>query len=350
MDLDPRKKEVLHAIVDDYVSTFEPVGSKSLIERHGFDVSSATLRNEMADLEHMGFLEKPHTSAGRIPSDKGYREYVDSLMKVEPLSRKEQAKIEENIKASVGELGDLIKSAADTLSQATGFVSLTCSPRLKKSYLTQLKILMIEPGKALVVVVLSAGVVKDKLVRIPNFITDKQIYDISNAIEKNITGKPLDEITLITVSSALKGGSDIPDSLLNQVLYEAYAAIKQADRMDVYLEGSHRMLSLPDFSSMGRATQLLGSLADDGMVAGYLNEMEAQDKSNQDSYMIRIGQEITLEGFDDCSFITTTYNMGDGVQGNIGVIGPKRMEYSKVISQIDFVKKNLDEQIKIINE
>ena len=351
MDLDKRKKEVLHAIVDDYVSTFEPVGSKSLIERHGFDVSSATLRNEMADLEHMGLLEKPHTSAGRIPSDMGYREYVDSLMTVEPLSAEEQSKIEKGIKASVGEIKDLIKGAANTLSAATGFVSLTCSPRLKKSFLTQLKILMIEPGKALVVVVLSAGIVKDKLVRIPNFITDKQIYDISNAIEKNITGKPLDEITLITVSSSLKGGSDIPDSLLKQVLYEAYTAIKQADRMDVYLEGEHRMLSLPDFSSsVDRATQLLGSLSDDGMVAGYLNEMEAQDKGNQDSYMIRIGQEITLEGFDDCSFITTTYNMADGVQGNIGVIGPKRMEYSKVISQIDFVKKNLDEQIKKINE
>jgi len=247
MELDARKKDVLHAIVDDYVSTFEPVGSKALIERHGFEVSSATLRNDMADLEKMGLIEKPHTSAGRIPSDKGYREYVDSLMTLEPLSDSEKAEIEENITSSVTELTDLIHNATDTLSEKTGFVSLAMSPRLQKSYLTQLKILMIEPGKALVVVVLSAGVVKDKLVRIPNFITNEQIFEISNAIEKNVTGKPLDEITLITVGSALKG-SEIPDALLNQILYEAYTAIKQADKLDIYLEGEHRMLSLPDFS------------------------------------------------------------------------------------------------------
>lgn len=351
MALDNRKKQVLQAIVDDYVTTNEPVGSKTLIEKHNFTVSSATLRNEMAELEKLGLLEKPHTSAGRIPSDKGYREYVDSLMHVDDLSEREREDIASRINDSVSEVKDLLRNATTTLSENTGFVSLAMTPRLHGSYLTQLKILMIEPGKALVVVVLSAGVVKDKLVRIPNFLTQDQIAQISNEVERSLSGKPLDEITLITLASSVKE-SKIPDPLLNQVLYEAYTAIKQADKLDVYLEGEHRMLSLPDFSELGRARDLLGTLSHDGMVAGYVNEIEADAVASgrRDSYMIRIGQEISLEGLEDCSFITTTYKMGDTVSGNIGVIGPKRMEYSKVISQINFVRKTLNDGIKKLSE
>ncbi len=351
MSLDNRKKQVLQAIVDDYVTTNEPVGSKTLIERHNFTVSSATLRNEMAELEKLGLLEKPHTSAGRIPSDKGYREYVDSLMHVDDLTQQEREDIASRINDSVSEVKDLLRNATMTLSENTGFVSLAMTPRLRGSYLTQLKILMIEPGKALVVVVLSAGVVKDKLVRIPNFLTQDQLAQISNEVEKSLSGKPLDEITLITLASSVKEAK-IPDALLNQVLYEAYTAIKQADKLDVYLEGEHRMLSLPDFSELGRARDLLGTLSHDGMVAGYVNEIEADAAAggNDDSYMIRIGQEISLEGLEDCSFITTTYKMGDTISGNIGVIGPKRMEYSKVISQINFVRKTINDGIKKLSE
>ena len=327
MGLDDRKKQVLQAIVDDYVSTYEPVGSKALIERHNFTVSSATLRNEMAELEKLGLIEKPHTSAGRIPSDKGYREYVDSLMHPDILSQEEQDEISARITDSVHEVTDLLHNATNALSEKTGFVSLAMSPRLHGSFLTQLKMLMIEPGKALVVVVLSAGVVKDKVVRIPNFLTNEQIMQISNAVEKNLYGKPLDEITLITLASSVKE-SEIPEALMNQVIYEAYVAIKQADKLDVYLEGEHRMLSLPDFSELGRARDLLGN----------------------DSYMIRIGQEISLEGLEDCSFITTTYNIGDTLSGNIGVIGPKRMDYSKVISQVNFVRKKMNDEIKRLSE
>ena len=348
MSLDERKKKILHAIVDDYVTTFEPVGSKALIERHDFTVSSATLRNEMAELEKQGFIEKPHTSAGRIPSDRGYREYVDSLINVDVLTEKEKKDIRGRITESVDDVSDLLKNASNTLSEQTGFVSLAMSPKLRKSFLTQLKMLMIEPGKALVVVVLSAGVVKDKVVRIPNYLTNDQIYQISNAVEQTLSGKPLEEITLVTVATAAKK-TKLPESLLNQILYEAYTAIKQADKLNVYLEGEHRMLQLPDFGTLGRARDLLDTLSDDGMVAGYKNEIE-NGGADDDSYMIRIGQEIALEGLEDCSFITSTYKLGNDISGNIGIIGPKRMEYAKVISQINFVRKTLNEEIKKLNE
>ncbi|MBP5186240.1 MAG: heat-inducible transcription repressor HrcA [Clostridiales bacterium] len=345
MALDNRKKEVLQAIVDDYVANCEPVGSKALIDRHDFMVSSATLRNDMAELEQMGYLEKPHTSAGRIPSDKGYREYVDSLMKVDKLSDEEGKEIKEKLSVSFDEIASLLKAASSALADQTGYISLAMTPKLTSSYLTQLKMLMIEPGKVLVVVVLSAGVVKNRMVRIPDFLTQEQIAQIGNAVERGLSGLPLSEISLITVATAAKDNQkvELPDSLLNQVLYEAYTAIKQADNLDVYMQGKHRMLSLPEFSDTKRAQGLFDTLSHDGLVAGYVDEVTKQDEKKE--YMIRIGQEITLEGLDECSFITTTYNVGGKVAGNIGVIGPKRMEYSKVISQINFVRMMLDEKL-----
>lgn len=347
MPLDQRKKQILQAIVDDYVSTAEPVASNSLIQRHDFRVSSATVRNEMADLEQMGYLEQPHTSSGRVPSDKGYREYVDSLMRVDQLSDEEGEQIKSRLSDSFDELAGLLKKASSTLSEQTGFVSLALTPRLRKSYLKQLKMMMIEPGKVLVVVVLSAGIVKDRLVRIPDYLTPEQLSLISNSIESGLSGKPLEEITLVTVASAAKE-SQVPESLLNQILYEAYTAIKQADNLELYMDGTNRMLSLPEFSNISKARSLFDTLATDGIVSGYVNELSMDNE--RATYMIRIGQEISIEGLSDCSFVTTTYKVGDRIAGNIGVIGPKRMEYSKVISQISFVREVINNQMNRLKE
>ena len=195
--LTQRMIEILKAIVDEFVSTAEPVGSRTLVDKYKLPYSSATIRNDMAQLEVMGYLEKPHTSAGRIPSDKGYREYVDSLMHPDILTLEEQEEISFRITDSVHEVTDLLKNATNALSESTGFVSLAMTPKLNGSFLTQLKMLMIEPGKALVVVVLSAGVVKDKVVRIPNFLTNEQIMQISSAVEKNLYGKPWMRLLLL---------------------------------------------------------------------------------------------------------------------------------------------------------
>ena len=353
MPLDSRKKLILQAIVDDYIETAEPIASKALVTKLDMKVSSATVRNEMAELETMGYLEQPHTSAGRIPSDKGYREYVDSLMHVDELSPEDAKEISNRISSSFDELKGLLRKASGALAEQTGYMSLALTPRFHKSYLTQLKMLMIEPGKVLVVVVLSAGVVKDRVARVPDFLSQDQLYQISNAIEAGLCGKSLEEITLVTVTSAVKN-SPVPESLLNQILYETYTSIKQADNLEVYMDGTNHMLSFPEFHNNSSARGLFDTLSKDGVIAGYLNEFGGTGESGETpKYMIRIGQEIQLEGLRDCSFITTTYNVGDKVAGNIGVIGPKRMDYSKVISQISFVRRTINDQInglKDINE
>lgn len=361
MPLDDRKKSILKAVIDDYIATAEPVGSKSLVSKYNFNVSPATIRNEMAELEELGFLEQPHTSAGRIPSDKGYRAYVDSLLKVEELPVEEEEKIRLVMRDSLDELTGMIRKASNILSEKTGYASLAISPHLRRSHLQQIKMMMIEPGRALVVVVLSAGVVKDRLVRIPDVLDPSQLMQIAAAIEEGLSGMTLDDITLVTVAAAARH-TQLPDSLINQVLYEAYVAIKQADNLELFLDGTHKMLSYPEFQDIHKAKDYLDILARDGIIAGYMSELKDQDNdetasesegkisridpNSKPSYVVRIGQEIMLEALNDCSFITTTYKIGDVIAGRIGVIGPRRMAYGNVISNISFVKQTLNEQIR----
>jgi heat-inducible transcriptional repressor len=366
--LNARKNLILKAVVDDYIGTAEPVGSKSLVNKYSFNVSPATIRNEMAELEELGYLEQPHTSAGRVPSDKGYRAYVDHLLQVEDLPQKEAEVIRSYLRENMDEVTQLIRRAASVLSEKTDYTSLVLSPQYRKSHLKQIKMLMIEPGRALVVVVLSAGVVKDRLVRIPEMLDAQQLMQVASAIEDGLSGMTLDDITLVTVASAARH-TPLPESLINQVMYEAYLSIKQADQLDLYLDGSHRLLAQPEFQDVRKAHDFLETLNRDKLVAGYMSELkEDQDISHGDyekneelvnngthikchaaddpAYMVRIGQEILLDGLKECSFITTSYKIGDTVAGKIGVIGPKRMAYGKVISHINFVKMTVNEQIR----
>jgi heat-inducible transcriptional repressor len=366
--LNARKNLILKAVVDDYIGTAEPVGSKSLVNKYSFNVSPATIRNEMAELEELGYLEQPHTSAGRVPSDKGYRAYVDHLLQVEDLPQKEAEVIRSYLRENMDEVTQLIRRAASVLSEKTDYTSLVLSPQYRKSHLKQIKMLMIEPGRALVVVVLSAGVVKDRLVRIPEMLDAQQLMQVASAIEDGLSGMTLDDITLVTVAAAARH-TPLPESLINQVMYEAYLSIKQADQLDLYLDGSHRLLAQPEFQDVRKAHDFLETLNRDKLVAGYMSELkEDQDISHDDyekneelvnngthikchaaddpAYMVRIGQEILLDGLKECSFITTSYKIGDTVAGKIGVIGPKRMAYGKVISHINFVKMTVNEQIR----
>ncbi len=346
--LDERKRSILKAVVDDYIETAEPIGSKQLVSRHALAVSPATVRNEMSDLEQLGYLEQPHTSAGRVPSDKGYREYVDSLMSVDPLSPEEETLIRERLDVHFDELGEALRSASSVLSATTGYTSVAMTPRLRTSQLKQIKMLMIEPGRAVVVVVLAAGIVKDRVVRIPELLDAATLAKVSAAVEEGLSGMKLEDITLIAVTAAGRRAK-LPEALLNQILYEAYISIKQADSMSVYMDGTNRMLGYPEFQEIRKARGFLDALHEEGLIAGYLAE-DNPDGEDTDGhrrpYMIRIGQEISLGGLDGCSFVTTTCRDAGTLLGSIGVIGPKRMDYSKVVSHIGFVRRTLDEGMR----
>lgn len=368
MSLDQRKRSILKAIVDDYIATAEPVGSKALVERGALPLSPATVRNTMAELEQLGYLEQPHTSSGRVPSDKGYRAYVDSLMTPDELDAEMRESVRQSLRHDFKDLPELLKSASQVLAEGTGYTSVALSPRLTRSQLSQIKMLMIEPGRALVVVVLSAGLVKDRLVRIPDLLDADQLRHIAQICEENLAGMPLEDISLVTIASALQDVL-LPESLINQVLYETYVSIKQAENLDAYIEGMPKLLRHPEFQSVDKARALVDTLSQNGLVVGL---MEAQpegapaahvpaDEGEEDGsyralpaarpqYMIRIGQELALESLQDCSFVTCTYRLSDKIAGSIGVVGPRRMEYSKVIAQISFVRQRMDELVKIEEE
>ncbi|MHB1485701.1 MAG: heat-inducible transcriptional repressor HrcA [Saccharofermentanales bacterium] len=365
MALEDRQKLILKAIIDDYISTAEPVGSKNLLLRNNFNISSATVRNEMSELENNGYLIHPHTSAGRIPTDKGYREYVDNLITIPVMTEEETKRFHDYFKDGFDEITNLLHQASHALSQNTGYTSMTLTPRLNHSLLKQIKMLMIEPGRVLMVVVLGEGVIKDRVVRVPDMLDAEQILQLSNAIENGLVGMPLEEISFITVALAGKK-TKIPESLLNQILYETYVSIKQADNIGVFLEGSNKILEYPEFTDVRKVRTYMDTLSEHGVIAGYLDEaqQELENPKNIEGtsvengisvmknrpYMIRIGQEIALSGLKDCSFVTTSYQIGEKVVGSIGVIGPKRMEYGKVISQINFVRMMINDEIKKINK
>ncbi|MDO5016476.1 MAG: heat-inducible transcriptional repressor HrcA [Eubacteriales bacterium] len=353
-ELSERKKQILTAVIQDYVASCEPVGSKALLSRHQLGVSSATIRNEMSELEDLGYLMQPHTSAGRIPSDKGYRAYVDSILTVDRLSPKDVASYKEALSKNVSEVRGLIELAAGSLAENTELTSLVLTPTYGESELRQVRILQIEPGKAVVVVVLSAGVVRDRVIHVADVLSQEQLAQIASSVEKALAGQKLSSITLLTITDAGQP-EGIPESLLNQVLYETYIAIKQAENIDVYMKGSHQLLKQPEFADPMMAHQVLDTISQNGLVAGYLSDLQPDAANRQQdrdlaAFAIRIGQEIALEGLEECSFVTTTYRLGADVRGKIAVVGPKRMEYARIISQMEFVNHVLEDQYQAMNE
>lgn len=357
--LDQRKKDVLKAIVEDYIETAEPVASKTLVEKYQLPVSSATIRNTMSELESLGYLDKPHTSAGRIPSDRGYREYVEHLMSPNVIHKIQQIEIANTLTVHMDEMNSLLKSASWILSEGTGYTSLAVSPRLASSQLKQLKMLMIEPGKVLIVLVLSAGLVKDKIVRLPDFLGSEELSKLAASIESRLDGIQLKDITLVTVQTSIQD-SHLPEAMLNQVAYEAYSAIKQADHLETFVDGVPNMFAHPEFKDVDQGAAMLNLLRDQGMIVGLLEDAAETQVMIEDQptasllqsesapvFMIRIGQELQQEEFKNCSFVAATCQLPGQTNGAIGVIGPKRMEYSRVISHISFVRKtiqNLNEE------
>ena len=336
---------------------------KALVKNHN-TLSSATIRNVMAELEEMGYLEKPHTSAGRMPSDKGYRAYVDNLLSVPPISQEDEKAIRDFLSVNVNKAQDLIERTVECLSNQTNFVSVALSPEYSDSSIEQIKIMMIEPGRAIVVLVLSAGVVHDRLIRIPAMLDEQQLNAIARSVERCLAGKKLDDITLVMISSAAEG-TGLPDILSIRII-RSYIAIKQTEKIEVYIDGRHKLLQHPEFRDVERASRFYSVLRQTQMVAGYMRDIQQEEEAKhraaileqQDdtaegelsvrkpAYMVRIGQEIDIDGMENASFITTTYRMGGQIAGQIGIIGPKRMNYGDMIAQISFVNKAMSAEAR----
>lgn len=339
--LDDRKLRILQAIIDDYIHTAEPVGSRTIAKKHELGLSSATIRNEMADLEEMGFLEQPYTSAGRVPSDKGYRLYVDQLMQIDELSQPDIEKIKNAMDIRINELSQLIRNASVVMSKFTKYTSMAVTPHIKKSVLKAVQVVPIDQGKALVIIVTDTNIVRNSLVRIDDKITPDFLIQVSNILNDKLKGFTLDMLKSNPLKEEIEKTTSIPHTLIMPILDGIEDLVKTIDQPEIYLEGTTNILNFPEFSEVQKAKEFLNILDEKKLVSDLL----VNNLYNNNDIIIQIGNENIIEGIKDCSLVTASYSVGEHVIGTIGIIGPTRMEYSKVVSSMNYIRNKINQEI-----
>lgn len=335
--LNERKLRILQAIIDDYILTAMPVGSRT-IARKTMEWSSATIRNEMSDLEEMGYLDQPHTSAGRIPSDKAYRLYVNHLLGLSKLNQSETDTLREFLKRRSGEMDMVIQQTARLLSDLTQYVSVVLKPQFHHVRIRHFQLVSVAPGAALVVLVTDAGLIKDTIIRVPEGIDDMQLYAMSRYLNERLAGRTIE--SAIT-SFREEAGQQLSDNqrFLEQVLFTVERDIAPKERKDIVLEGTSNLLSHPEYADINKARHFLQMLEDKDMVYRMLSRAAHMDIS------ITIGQENEFEEMKDASIVTATYRVGEQTLGSIGVVGPTRMDYARVIALLGHMGVALSETL-----
>lgn len=335
--IDERKIKILQVIVNDYITTGEPVGSRTIAKKYELGVSPATIRNEMADLEDLGYLEQPHTSAGRIPSSKGYRLYVDKLMKQQQLSLEEQLAIKnEIIDMALLEVDKMVKQVSSLLSDLTQLTCVAKTPSFNKGYIKSLQLMIIDENNILVVIITDRGV-KNNIIKVKTIPGSNEMEKINHVLNMRLKNHTIEQINLQVINSIrddLAGYDDIFNPLI-KVLYETLDSANEND--DVVTEGTTNIFNYPEYNDIESAKEILSLLEDKGKISALLD--------NKDGLSIRIGDENYLPGAKNCSVISAVYFMDDVPLGTIGLIGPRRINYSKVVSIMAEVMKELNEVI-----
>lgn len=333
--LDDRKKKVLQAIVEEYINTAEPVSSNALISKYDLNCSSATIRNEMADLEKKGLLDKMHTSSGRVPSAKGYRYYVDELLKDDNISLEEVKYISDKLETKVHEIEDLTKITANTISEITHYTTVTIGPKANEQIIQEIKFVLLGNRMLLAVIMTDTGMVKETIIKFDEDINEKQVetlnYMFNNKLKNmplETINKPLEEYLFEEMSDMVKVIKPIIEQI-KKVLFE---------ENEVRLQGTRNELDLPEFNSLQVAKNFMNILDEKELIADMLNSGFAEDIN------VYIGGEDEEEKLKDFSVITFKHKVGNKDMGTIGIIGPKRMDYSKVISVMKYISKKLNEE------
>lgn len=339
MRMDERKNAVLQAIVDDYIATAEPVGSRTIARKYQLGVSPATIRNEMADLEELGFLAQPHTSAGRIPSDRGYRYYVDCLMEHRGTTPQEEEIIRRAFERRAREIDVLVRETARILSETTHYTSLVTGPQLAQAAFRQLQLVPMEGDRALLVYVTDTGFVENQVIDLPVEITMVELQRISHVLTERLRGTPVEKLSRQSIQQ-LQNELIRYSSLLEQTLDFLGRGMAPGEKQRVYLGGTTNILSQPEFKDVDKVRSLFQVLEQEDVVTNVLTE-----GAGERGVHVTIGEELSVREMHDCSMVSATYSVGDRTIGRIGVIGPKRMEYAKVVSVVESVTERLAERM-----
>lgn len=337
MELDNRKKEILRAIVSNYLETGEPVGSRTISKYTDLKLSPATIRNEMADLEEMGYIVQPHTSAGRIPTDAGYRFYVDRLME-------EKEEVEEargSLLERVDRMELLLKQVAKVLAYNTNYATMVTAPNYNKT-LKFIQLSQVDLDNLLAVIVVDGNIIKNQMIHVDAALDNEDVLKFNILLNTFLQGASLEDINLEMIQAMKKQAGEY-GIILDQIFQGIVEAIHEAKEVEIYTSGAVNMLKYPEIGDLQKTGELLERLENKEELSHLLEETVG--KESDTGIQVYIGNETSAD-MQDCSLVTATYEMPEGAKGTIGIIGPKRMDYKKVVSTLKNLTIELDDIFK----
>jgi len=329
-ELNERSQNILEAIVEDYISSAEPVGSRAITRRHDFNLSPATVRNVMADLEEMGFLCSPHTSAGRIPTARGFQYYIDSLLQVRDLSQQEKARLRKNYRFQNMKLEDIMQEVGRVMSGLSKYTGLVMAPKFSTTVFRQIEFVKLSKGRLLVIYVSASGLVQNKIIEADPSLDARQLEQISNFLNKELNGLSIQEVRK-KLTQELHEERVLYDQLRKKALSLSCAALQDEVENQIYVSGASLMLEQPEFASPQQMKRLIQTLESKKLLIELLDRSQSAQ-----GVQIFIGSESSCIDLDGCSLITSNFSNQKGAIGTLGVIGPVRMDYSQVIPIVDF--------------
>ncbi len=332
--LDDRKLKILRAVIDDYILTAVPVGSRTITKKYDMGVSPATIRNEMSDLEELGYLDQPHVSAGRVPSQKAYRLYVDMLLRGGRIAEGEDGRARDYFKEHVRQLEDVVESAAQAISELTHYTSVVMMPGQLTLRISTLQLVPMPRGAALLVIVTDSGIVRDTVIHVSSQLDGDALYAISRMLTERLAGLTLKEVQDMLSSYAHSSSAD--GHVLDGVAELAAQMEKQASVDSLAVGGTHNILNYPEYSDVDKARAFLSVLETKDKLLSLV-------KAGGGEVSVRIGEETGMPEMSDCSVVTAQYAIGSSHRGAVGIIGPTRMPYDKVLKTLTTISQTLTE-------
>lgn len=349
MELDDRKLKILNAVIKSYLNTGEPVGSRTISKETDLNLSSATIRNEMADLEEMGYIIQPHTSSGRIPTDAGYRLYVDKLMedKANELELKEKSlnDMKDFLDQKVEKVEELLQNTAKLLAANTNYATMITTPmskNIKKLKFIQLS--LIEADKLLCVIVMDGNIIKNRIITLKEELDNETILKLNIMFNSSLNGLSLNEMNIGLISGLT---SQVPEhmDLVRDIIDALGLALTDNEDFKIYTSGATNIFKYPELSESSTARELINTFEEKKLLTNLITDKNL-DQNSKKEIQVYIGNETPVQTMKDCSVVTATYELEEGVTGTIGIIGPKRMDYEKVVQTLKTVKTQLDETFK----
>lgn len=337
MQLDERKFKILQAIIKNYLETGEPVGSRTISKYSDLNLSSATIRNEMSDLEEMGYIIQPHTSAGRIPSDKGYRLYVDHMMEEKD---KEVRELKELMISRTDRMEQVLKQVVKVLATNTNYATMVSSPRVHGRKVKFIQLSKVNSTQILAVIMLDGNLVRNRIIPVTEELDQETVLKLNVLLNSILNGLSIEEINLNMIT-ALKEQAGSHSALVADVIDAVAQVIRAEEEVEIYTSGATNIFRYPELTENGKASELISAFEEKKELNDLVNETMAN--SDEKGIQIYIGQEAPIQTMKDCSVVTATYELGEGLQGTIGIIGPKRMDYEKVVNTLKTLTEQLDD-------